>query len=267
MTKMEMVVEELKRRGYEAKLTKVAGTNHAEDAIIIGSKNDISPVIYESYLNVGTVFDMVEEALRLNNLYSETAVEHVESFCVTKDDLIEKVRLAVCRADWNKEMLDDTRSKKIGETDLNYYIRYVVDGYGSFAVTDRVVEEYGLNWDVLYEAANSNDEYYIQNMSELFPEASIVKMLIVTNRSSCYGASAVCDNDILQKALERLGSEEMIIIPSSVHEILCVALDEAVNDMNYIRQMICDVNESAVERREQLSDHAYIYDGKVVRNA
>ena len=78
------------------------------------------------------------------------------------------------------------------------------------------------------------------------------------------GAAEICEGDLtdmdsLDKACGIVGSKNIVIIPSSVHEILVVPADMVTAEE--LSTMIGDVNESLVQNTERLSDHPYAYDG------
>lgn len=79
-----------------------------------------------------------------------------------------------------------------------------------------------------------------------------------------YGAAVMAN----QKEMDRMYKElcgdtgaDMIILPSSVHEIVCFK-DDDENDFEALRDMICAVNESDCRPNEVLSDHPYYYNPK-----
>lgn len=100
-------------------------------------------------------------------------------------------------------------------------------------------------------------EQKLQPLSSVLENGEQPCELYVLHSRRAYGATAiVTSEDIARLAGEK--KTDIICIPSSVHEWLCVPLQddiraEAVNDS--IRQ----VNRSVVDPEDILSDHAYIY--------
>lgn len=89
-------------------------------------------------------------------------------------------------------------------------------------------------------------------------EAEALPMYVVSNRKNYFGASVICYPDVLKKMAQRLHSD-LIILPSSVHEIILLPSDgkENVRELN---DMIADINLHQVAEDEVLSDHLYYYD-------
>lgn len=73
------------------------------------------------------------------------------------------------------------------------------------------------------------------------------------------GATVLLYDDIL-KELSDLFEKDLIILPSSIHEVLILATDE--NDrqnLDHYTAMVKEVNASQLQDEEILSDHAYYY--------
>lgn len=82
---------------------------------------------------------------------------------------------------------------------------------------------------------------------------------VITNDGYIYGASAVVYSDILKKLAEKIGSD-LIIIPSSVHEVIAYHSWIGASTLN---DLIKEVNATKIEPQDMLSDHAYRYIRKV----
>lgn len=125
-----------------------------------------------------------------------------------------------------REMLKDSGGDSVCEES-------VYDGEVTEPLTDLIMEE----------LEKSNDEN---------------QMYVLTNKYKLYGASAIFYPDVLKKFAEVMDSN-LIIIPSSVHEVILIPMEDDM-DMEGFRKMINDVNREEVDPTEILSDHAYIYD-------
>jgi hypothetical protein len=81
-------------------------------------------------------------------------------------------------------------------------------------------------------------------------------MFILTNKSKVRGASSVLD----KKALKRLGESKnvsrFVYLPSSIHESILVPADGNV-DLDFFKDMVKEVNRSAVNEEDRLIDNAY----------
>ncbi len=92
-------------------------------------------------------------------------------------------------------------------------------------------------------------------------------MFCLTNESKMNGASLLLQEDIRKQIGECLGSD-YFVIPSSVHEVLILP-DNGIFQVPELNAMVKEVNETQVERQEQLSDKVQFCDGKtaVMENA
>lgn len=81
------------------------------------------------------------------------------------------------------------------------------------------------------------------------------EMYCLTNHCAFYGATFAIDPDILAKIRKKMGND-YYMLPSSVHEILIVSLDNPICDLLTI---IHDVNETMLTKEEYLSDDVYKY--------
>ena len=187
---------------------------------------------------------------------------------IDKNYILQNAYLSVCRLDWNEEMLKDIAYKRIGETDLAAFVKCRVFECGTFTVKSTHLAAHDLSFEELFEAASNNDNYICMNMKDLICEClDDSKMFVVSNEDKCCGAGAICSDYILKETLEKLGSERMLIIPSSIHEIICIPDDGEITTALRTAEMITEINAQCLRPEEVLSDHPYIFDGEVVRNS
>lgn len=74
-------------------------------------------------------------------------------------------------------------------------------------------------------------------------------------------AAAMLCTDGLRALSETLGSS-LILLPSSVHEILALAADDTIVSEEF-NAMIQAINYSHVDEKERLSDHLYYYNAQL----
>lgn len=66
---------------------------------------------------------------------------------------------------------------------------------------------------------------------------------------------------ILKKFMKEKQMERIIIIPSSVHEVIVMSYDSEM-DILGLNEMVQEVNRTALDATEVLSNHAYLFDGE-----
>lgn len=104
--------------------------------------------------------------------------------------------------------------------------------------------------------SNTEDGQLLDELGML--DCSSPLLIVASNDSKYYGTGVIFDNERLKAFCDEIGTDKLIIIPSSIHELLLVNYyDINEEDAN---AMVVDVNKSQVEDCEVLSNHIYIYD-------
>ena len=88
-------------------------------------------------------------------------------------------------------------------------------------------------------------------------------MLVITNEQALDGAVFAGRPDVLEEAREMLGCKEIMILPSSKHEILAIPSD--LTSARDAEEMVTEINRSQVADQDVLSDHVYKYDGEALQ--
>lgn len=84
-------------------------------------------------------------------------------------------------------------------------------------------------------------------------------MYVLTNTYGMHGASVMFYEGVLKAIAYKLHTEKIIILPSSIHEVLVMKCKEEY-DRESINSMIVEINGSQVEPQDRLADTAYVYD-------
>ncbi|MCM1561605.1 MAG: DUF5688 family protein [Butyrivibrio sp.] len=96
----------------------------------------------------------------------------------------------------------------------------------------------------------------IEGMATVDTEEDILH--VITNTDNCYGASYMFDEELMSNTAERF-KDDIVIIPSSVHEIIFLP-KRYVADIGEIISMVVEVNYSQVQPEEMLSNSVYVFD-------
>lgn len=117
--------------------------------------------------------------------------------------------------------------------------------------------------DVLKQAAKENmgESYDEDLLDSLFEEeAPDLPLYVLSNRNGINGAGCLLYPEILKNFAKPL-DRDLVILPSSIHEVLLAAYDEQISfeDLNY---MVSAINETEVPLEDQLSNHIYYYSVK-----
>jgi hypothetical protein len=84
-------------------------------------------------------------------------------------------------------------------------------------------------------------------------------MYVLTNSTGLNGATAILYPDVIKGFANSHGLDKVVIIPSSVHELILTACDITMTPSD-VKNMVEDVNNSILRPDELLSYDVYVYD-------
>ena len=248
--------------------------------------------LYQEYIHgkdvdscVGDVADMRIEAQGKAEFF-DMGVPDIFDYEKMKD----KLQVRICDREWNEERLADKVVTEHGDFDAYYAVNLKENenGIGSIPVTISLMNEWGVSAEQIQTdamAADQNRGVVLMDMNEMVKsmifggepenllhekldiEASENPMFCLTNTQKMNGASLLLQEDIRKQIGECLGSD-YFVLPSSIHEVLILP-DNGMLEVPELNAMVKEVNETQVERQEQLSDKVQFCDKKtaVMENA
>lgn len=141
-------------------------------------------------------------------------------------------------------------------------------------ITYDMMSAWGISLDELDEIAQKNTPLLrpaqIKYMDQLLKEDGIIDedsecfpLVVVTNRVRMDGAISITFPDTRER-LRAMLKDDVYILPSSIHECLAIAKNNA--DPRELYQMVCDINRTQVEEKDFLADDVleYTSDGCLV---
>lgn len=255
---------------------------HLHGLCVAKNGNNIAPNIYlESFYKEYQKGSSIEEILEH---IAKVRVEHeISQFDISAltnlNNVRDKILPYLVNAARNSEYLKDKPHKFIEDLAVIYKVDCGGNEEGRFAapVTFNLIETLGITPEELDQLAMSNLEEVAVNfktMRDLLAEMYKEKtgrdipeymlppedpaMYVLTNVRKFNGATMILNKGVMKSILKRIGGD-VIIIPSSIHEVIIVPIpEEGVNISEYAK-MIQDVNASELAPNEILSDHAYLY--------
>lgn len=192
----------------------------------------------------------------------------------------------------NKEALQSKPHIRFLDLAITFYcmVKKSSAGVASFSIKNELMELWQVDTSTLYLAA-------LDNMPRLFPprirpisdvlkrlfegmvwddtsfiEASpddplslkidhdmaLVPMYVMTCEGGINGSGTILYPNILKIFGEKIG-KNLLILPSSVHEVLLIPDSPQSLSLTDLSNMVCEINRSQVLPEEILSDHAYRY--------
>lgn len=242
-------------------------------------EGNVAPTIYleqfyGDYLDGHDLEDVLEEIARVR-VDHEVGQDMDVSRLTDYSQVENRITARLINAEKNAEYLADKPHKMVDDLAVVYSINLGEHEGGtmSVAVTNNLMENYGVSVDELHEAAlrNMNDispsqfksmgQVMVEMMGEDFPQEMLPPddgaMYVLSNSSKLFGAAALLDEKMMGDISEKLG--DFYILPSSVHETIIVPKREGM-ELSELEAMVRDVNSTQVSEQEQLSDHVYAYD-------
>lgn len=249
--------------------------NRTRTAVIVRrADSDMAPTIYldnyyEKFVSTGIIAmeQILEEiATAVVEGYRNYPEFNIENIFNPKEDII----CELVNTQLNRQLLRNVPHRNIEDLSLIYRKKVHVSEADSATVliTNDVADRMGMDEQELYDTAMATEQYICESMAYMIAELMGVEpeeiemydapeMYVITNDSKMYGATAMLNIEILAKAMEKMGTSDVIILPSSIHEIIVVP---GYMDSDYMRNMVREVNRTQVQERERLSDNVYRYD-------
>ena len=197
------------------------------------------------------------------------------------EQMKDKLAMEVVAADRNADLLAKVPHQEMEDMAVVY--RFVMEsdenGRASILVSNDLLDKMGVTPEQLHADALENAPELrpavIKGMSEVmmdmmgedahemfgideFPQDEMMYVATVPDKIS--GAGVIAYQEFMDQAAEKLGGD-FYILPSSIHEVLLVKDDGAVN-FNDLKSMVEDVNATQVAPEEKLTDSVYHYDSK-----
>lgn len=192
-------------------------------------------------------------------------------------DIITKVRGKLINTAMNRQLLEDIPHR--GFLDLALVYTVVLPRYqgmaGEILIHDEHLSIWGIDEADLYSAVcrdmQKPDGVVFEKMDAILGpwmgedagmEAARCPMYVLTNKSYRNGAVQILNKNALDSATGHIGSDSIIILPSSIHELIMLPADRGDEDPDYARELadiVRIVNDTDVLEQEILSYHVYHY--------
>ena len=171
----------------------------------------------------------------------------------------------------NEQLLKDIPYKTVYDGRYAVIFRYQVDVSGtggSVLITDDIAAIKGLSEEDLYNYATSNSGEQntpkIQTMGSVLAgmlgdssiDADVPNLYVFCNETQHYGSFMIMRPET-QKILMDSFDSDLIVIPSSIHELLLMKYNSNI-DLKAVNKMIQEVNQTVVESEDILGDEYFI---------
>ena len=186
----------------------------------------------------------------------------------------------------NSEFLSAVPHRDYLDLAIVYYLQTTItdNGTATVTVTNDLAHIWGVDESELYDLARKNtprlNRGIVLALSDTLsgctntPQAhsiqtydgydfstrssEILPMYIATNTTNTYGAAVILYDGLLKDVAEYLSCSGIYAMPSSIHEFICIP--DTFGSIEYIKQMVQEINSTEVRPDEVLSDNIYHYD-------
>ena len=275
MITREDVIEELKRRGYEAVAITRMKNGISFDGILIHDGRRVVP-----FIRTGTILDKVNKRGTSINAVVECNLEfcrehknhtlNMENLS-NREFVLRQINVALQKV--GSEEIVKKPCSYFGGVEQYLYISEQVAEEGQYflPVTKTILSLAGIKEKEAWEAARKNlhDSIVIQSSYDIFTKmmgSEVADMFvgekdpmyIISSTNGRYGASAVLDSKVLADFARRHGVSNLLLLPSSVHEVIII-LDGDAFIVEAMVGVTAAVNRDEVEPEEQLSDTPFLW--------
>ena len=256
--------------GFTAEFTKNYKDNKIRDAIALRSEEyNCAPVIYmDPELES---MDDSELAEHLIKMFKDEAKNICINDLINRENVLKTVQPKLVSGT-NIPAFNEKHIPFVKFEDLIIYFTIPVpdsiDKNASVQVNHSIMQNLGLSTDELLPIALENMSHVatvnglINVIADLLgsapADASAEKpMLVVSNESKISGAAAILCKSVQERIASMIG-EKYAILPSSVHEVICVAY-KTDEELDYLKNTVREINETEVDEGERLSNNVYIH--------
>jgi hypothetical protein len=268
----EIIINELNNRGYKAEAQNTIKNGVELEGIRILTSGNIAPVIYTEEI----IRNAEEENKGLDEVVSAIigTYESHKAFSFDVDSLFDRNFVLNGLYIGLQKVSTEEIEKRFCDfegIESYLYIRGKADREGSYSikVTKAILESANISEVEAWEQAeaNTNAETSLESLAKVMSEMmgceyseemdEETPFFVITNKTRIKGASAILNKKVLAEFGERYHTEKIVVLPSSVHEMLLIPYTEEI-DIDTFSEMVGEVNNTQVDPTERLTDRAYI---------
>lgn len=246
--------------------------------LIIDPLLNISPAIYlnpyyHRYLNGISLDEICTDIL---NTYHENIPKEDFDVSLFKDFQKAKKRIIMKLVNYqkNQELLMKIPHIKFHDLAIVFMcsVTDFLEEYATILIYNHHLHMWNIDSEELYQTAMYNtprqlpahyermEDYFERVVENDLSFLSELDMYLLTNNVKIHGATCMVYPKLLKSIAKEL-DDNLIIIPSSIHELLILPEKSTQNKytLKNLQDMICEVNDTQLTDAEILSDHAYIY--------
>ncbi len=246
------------------------------------NQNKIAPTIYPEKLykkyqngaSVSQIVDEVSESLFITGDYPELP-------SLTPENAEKYISFSLINKERNKELLAGCPYKEIH--DIAAVPRWHISDEASFVVNNNVMQMLHMTKEEVLGVAQKNTEsasYTCKKLDDVMREIMLndgideefinevmpmgqTPFYVLSNTRGIDGSCAVLSDSFMQSVAEKLGSDEIYLLPSSRHEMIAIGFDAAIHSED-MKRIVMEVNSNpmVMQTPDYLSDSIYKYNAE-----
>ena len=291
LKEVRAAVQERLGSDYEIRIQKITKNNGIVlEGLIIGKANkNIAPTIYLNsyymhFTNGMSLEEILEDILSVYKENNDVVLGDMREF-LDFNNVRDKLAFKLIRRKKNQELLMDVPYIKFLDLAVVFYL--ILDEHKGGQMTALIhnshMEPWGVGKEELYRLAMKNTPILLPpeiktmkeimcdilkgHLEELEMEEMVDDLLdfdsqkptlyVLSNKKQINGAGCILYDKCL-KSFADLQESDIVILPSSTHEVILVP-DDGKLDYGELRKMVGEINESEVPEEDVLSDGIYKY--------
>lgn len=235
---------------------------------------------YDEYKSGVSLKDIADKIISIASGREDEGIDEkaIIDILSSYEHIKDKLYLKIVSVENNESYLLEKCYKNYLDFALVVYVSLCkgVDGIMSTDLSKDMLKRLGVTLDEVYEQALDNtlnkQEYTIKSLMQMvldkleLDEGDSEKLsygndylYVASSKRNVNGAVVLLAKDILKGFADDMDVDEVIIIPSSVHEVLLAPKTAKQISEKECRMMLRDVNSTELAPEEMLSNNIYIY--------
>ncbi|MBE5885995.1 MAG: hypothetical protein E7284_06270 [Lachnospiraceae bacterium] len=274
MDRMDMIIAQLKEKGYDAVAHDVIKNGVTKHGISI-REDRIAPCIYlDDLLAKAPDVELDDLVTQIINIYENRKNIDIDlDEILSKDYILSHLYIALQRSSDEPLIKRDCELEGIEEY-LLIKGQSVEQGSWSIKLNQGILDRAELSLDEAWAAGEANTfapnatviKSMLDVMNDMFDcdfEEELgnpaIPMYVISNRTNTQGAVQVLDKKAVTEFARKHNASKLIILPSSTHEmIIVIPADDEELDLSQFESMVTEVNATQVTPEERLTNRAYI---------
>ena len=194
----------------------------------------------------------------------------------SKNEIRERIQLYLINHDRNEKLLKEVPYREFLDLAVVYRLLTInEEGENLETISRQQLDELGMTEEELYQAAMENMKSDVKiltfgnannviNAANEILEISLVDSIACVSNSETYKGAGMMLNTELMSAFAEHFESDVLILPSSIHELMVVMYTGDIEQIKYLKQAVEYANRTPdlLSPNDFLSDNVYFFNRK-----